>query len=84
MQFDIINHHSMLEFVASGLYFVRDENNFINPLLQVGFGSGSVEKSKGSGGAKINGSDRIRILIPANLTIMGLYHLWYYHPEKKP
>jgi len=44
----------MLEFVNSGLYFVQDENNFINPLLQVG-----------SGGQKINGSDRIRILIPA-------------------
>ena len=24
----------MLEFVNSGLYFVQDENNFINPLLQ--------------------------------------------------
>ena len=24
-----------LEFVDSGLYFVQDENNFINPLLQV-------------------------------------------------
>ena len=53
----------MLEFVDSGLYFVQDENNFINPLLQVG--SGSVEKSTGSGGPKINGSDRIGILIPA-------------------
>ena len=31
----------MLEFVDSGLYFVQDENNFINPLLQVGYGSGS-------------------------------------------
>ena len=28
----------MLEFVDSGLYFVQDENNFINPLLQVGSG----------------------------------------------
>ena len=45
----------MLEFVNSGLYFVQDENNFINSLLQVG-----------SGGPKINGSDRIRILIPTN------------------
>ena len=56
----------MLEFVDSGLCFVQDENNFINPLLQVGSGSGSVEKStgSGSGGPKINGSDRIRILIP--------------------
>ena len=38
----------------------------MNPLLQVG--SGSVEKSTGSGygfgGPKINASDRIRILIP--------------------
>ena len=47
----------MLEFVDSDLYFVQDKNNFINPLLQVGSGSGS-------GGLKINGSDRIRILIP--------------------
>ena len=54
----------MLEFVDSGLYFVQDENNFINPLLQVGSGSGSDEKSTGSEGPKINGSDRIRILIP--------------------
>ena len=67
----------MLEFVDSDLYFVQDKNNFINPLLQVG--SGSVEKStgsgsggqkstgSGSGGQKITGSDRIRIriLIPA-------------------
>ena len=54
----------MLEFVDSDLYFVQDKNNFINPLLQVG--SGSVEKStgSGSGGPKITGSDRIRILIP--------------------
>ena len=57
----------MLEFVDSDLYFVQDKNNFINPLLQVGSGSGSVEKStgSGSGGPKITGSDRIRILIPA-------------------
>ena len=56
----------MLEFVDYDLYFVQDENNFINPLLQVGSGSGSesVEKSTGSGGPKINASDRIRILIP--------------------
>ena len=62
MKFDIINHHFMHKFVDSGLYFVQDENNFINPLLQIG--SGSVEKSTGSGGPKITGSDRIRILIP--------------------
>ena len=55
----------MFEFVDYGLYFVQDENNFINPLLQVGSRSGSVEKSTGhgSGGLKINGSDRIRIRI---------------------
>ena len=54
----------MLEFVDSDLYLVQDKNNFINPLLKVG--SGSVEKStgSGSGGPKIPGSDRIRILIP--------------------
>ena len=34
----------MLEFVDSDLYFVQDKNNFINPLLQVGSGSGSIEK----------------------------------------
>ena len=60
----------MLEVVDSDLYFVQDKNNFINPLLQVGSGSGSrsgaVEKSTGSGGPKITGSDRIRILIPGN------------------
>jgi len=40
----------------------QDENNFINPLLQVG----SNEKSdgSGSGGPKINGSDRIQIPDP--------------------
>ena len=50
----------MIDFVDSGLYFVQYENNFINLLLQVG----SVEKSTGSGGPKINGSNRIRIVIP--------------------
>ena len=56
MKFAILTHHLnlMLEFVDSGLYFVQDENSFINPLLQVG--SGSVEKNTGSGGPKINGS----------------------------
>ena len=34
----------MLEIVNSGLYFVEDENNFINPLLQVESRSGSNEK----------------------------------------
>ena len=46
----------MLEFVDSGLYFVQNENNFINPLLQVGSGSGSVEKSTGSGRIRIRSS----------------------------
>ena len=62
----------MLEFVDSDLYFVQDKNNFINPLLQVGSGSGSVEKSSGSGGPKITRSDRIRILIP-DLLELKLY-----------
>ena len=46
----------MLAFVASGLYFIQDKNNFINPILQVECGSGSNEKSTGSGGPKTNGS----------------------------
>ena len=41
----MINNNFMLEFVDSGLHFVKDENNFINPMLQVG---------SGSGGPKIN------------------------------
>ena len=51
----------MLEFVDSDLCFVQDKNNFKNPLLQVG---------SGSGGPKITGSDRIRIriLIPGFIT----------------
>jgi len=51
IKFDIITHHFMLEFVDYDLYFVQDENDLINPLLQVG--SGSVENSTGSGGPKI-------------------------------
>ena len=48
----------MLEFVNSGLYFVRDENNFINPLLQVGSGCEKVpDPDTGTGGKKY----RIRI-----------------------
>ena len=43
----------MLEFVDSDLYFVQDKNNFINLLLQVGSGSGSVEKSTGSGSSSL-------------------------------
>ena len=49
----------MLEFVDSGLYFVQDENNkTINPLLQLGSGSSEKSTGCGSGGPKINGSDR--------------------------
>ena len=59
-KFDIITHHFMLVFVVSDLYFVQDINNFINPLLQVG--SGSVEKSTGSGGPKITGSGSSSLL----------------------
>ena len=55
----------MLEFVDSDLYFVQDKNNFINPLLQVG--SGSIEKSTGSGWPKINGSES------SSLVLMGLF-----------
>ena len=61
----------MLEFVDSGICFVQDENNFINPSLQVG--SGSDEKSTGSSGSKINGSDRIRILILVGTKFMYLH-----------
>ena len=50
----------MLEFVDFGLYFVQDENNFINPLLQVGSGSDEKRTGSGSGGQKINRADRIR------------------------
>ena len=58
----------MLEFVDSGLYFVQDENNFINPLLQVGSGSAEKKHRIRIRRAKINGSDRIRILIPGITT----------------
>ena len=43
IKLDIITHNFMLEFVISD----QDKNNFINPLLQVGSGSGSVENSTG-------------------------------------
>ena len=49
IKFDFINHHFKLKYVDSGLYFVKDENSFINPLLPVGSGSESDEKSTGSG-----------------------------------
>ena len=51
----------MLEFVNSGFYFVRDENNFFNPLLQVG--SGSDEKVPDLAGQKLtepNGSSSLQ------------------------
>ena len=64
----------MLEFVDSGLYFVQDENNFINPLLQVG----SVEKSTGSGfgGPKIKESDQIRISLEKITLKREIMHLF--------
>ena len=55
---------------SSGLYFVQDENNFINPLFQVGSGSGSGEPN-------INGSDWIRILIPSPDPVSNRYKLLY-------
>ena len=42
----------MLDFVDSGLYFVPNENDVINPLLQVGSGSGSNEKVSDPAGQK--------------------------------
>ena len=52
--FDILTHHFMLESVDPDVSFVQDKNNFINPLLQVGPGSGSVEKSTGSGSSSLD------------------------------
>ena len=61
----------MLEFVNSGLYFVQDENNFINPLLQVGSG----EKSTGSrsGGPKINGAGSSSLIIFQHFQIVRFF-----------
>ena len=53
----------MLEFVDSDLYFVQDENNFINPMLQVGSGSAKKKYRIRIRRAK-NQRIRIRILIP--------------------
>ena len=39
----------MLEFVDTGLYFIQDENNLINPLLQVGPGSGGPKSTGPTG-----------------------------------
>ena len=69
-KFDIITHHFMLEFVDSDLYFVQDENNFINPLLQVE--SGSVEKSTGSGGSKIAGSGSSSLIYTTSTEVIYL------------
>ena len=57
----------MLEFVDYGLYFVQDENNFIHPVLKVGSGSGSDEKSLGSGRPKINGSSSRVFVNPSSI-----------------
>ena len=62
IKFYFITHHFKLEFADSGLLFVQDESNFIYPLLKVV--SGTMKKVSGLRQPKINGSDRIRILIP--------------------
>ena len=33
IQFDIINHNFMLEFVSTNLYFVQDKNNFYKSIV---------------------------------------------------
>ena len=43
----------MLEFVQSGLYFVQNENNFINPLSQVGSGEPKSTDPTGSGSSSL-------------------------------
>ena len=58
----------MLELVDSDLYFVQDKNNFINPLLQVGSGPGSVEKSSGSGSSSLKKSFHL-------VHFLGRHHL---------
>ena len=60
-----MNHSFKLEFVDSGLYFFKDENNFIDSLLQVGSGSGSDERVSDPEGQNQRIRVRIRILIPA-------------------
>ena len=52
----------MLEFVSSGLYFVQDENSFKHPLLQVGSGSGYVEKVPDPAGEKSTDPDPHHLL----------------------
>ena len=53
------------------------KKKYINPLLQVGSGYNEKSNGSGSGGPKINGSDRIRILIP------GTTHKNYGNETKK-
>jgi len=48
------------------LYFFQDENNFLYPLLQVGSASGYKKYRIRQA---INGSDRIRILIPGKIPL---------------
>ena len=50
IEVDLINYHFKLEFVNYGLYFVQDD--FINPSLQVGSGSG-MPKITGSGSSSL-------------------------------
>ena len=66
----------MLEFVDSDLYFVQDKNNSINPLLQVGSGSGSSEKStgSGSGGPKITGSGSSSLVLGDVTVLICFYY----------
>ena len=69
----------MLEFVVPDLYFVQDENNVINPLLQVGSGSiekctgsGSVERSTGAGSVEEStGSGSSSLLTTMNKRILA-------------
>ena len=65
------------------LYFVQDENNYINSLLQVGSGSGSNEKSTGSGpgGPEITGSGSSSLKKSASILHTGwnklyIFFLW--------
>ena len=60
----------------------RDENNFINPFLQVG--SVSNEKSTGSGGPNINGSDRILILAYKAVLRIRIIRFVYFRSDQDP
>ena len=48
----------MLECVDSGSYFVQDENNFVNPLLQVESGSDGKSSGPGSSSLLVNHCSR--------------------------